>query len=92
MCKELKFKCSTSHRSDVNDYAITSMVNNARVLFHTLKVKLKSDRYELPVLAFIFNGSQISKILKDTAERMSYVLLREKVVYFLLGCFIPQRI
>jgi len=45
MFKELKLKCSTSQTSDDDhEYDITSMINNARVFLHTLKVKLKSDR------------------------------------------------
>ena len=43
--KELKLKCSTTQTSDDdNDYAITSMLNEARVSLQTLKLKLESDR------------------------------------------------
>jgi len=41
ICKYLKLKCSTSQTSDDDhDYAIKSMMNNARFFLHTLKTKL----------------------------------------------------
>jgi len=45
ICKDLKLKCSISQTSDDHhDYAIKSMMNNARFFLHTLKTKLKTDR------------------------------------------------
>jgi hypothetical protein len=57
ICEELKWKCSTNQTSDDDhDYAITSMMKNARVFLQTLKVKPECDTQELPVLAFIYTG------------------------------------
>jgi len=45
ICKELKLKFSTSKTpDDDHDYAIRSMMKNARVFLHTLTVTLKPDR------------------------------------------------
>jgi hypothetical protein len=51
---------------------------NPEVFLQTLNVKLKSEHQAVCVRALIDTGSQKFCILKDTAERMVYIAIREK--------------
>jgi len=81
MSRELKPKDSPTVLPDSShEVLMTSLIDNLKVFLQTLKVMLKSDIKEVCVRALIDTGSQKSYIIKKTAEKMSYVALREKEV------------
>ena len=87
MCRELQPNDNPTVVPDSSrEVARTNLMDNPKVFLQTLKVMLKSDTREVCVRALIDTGSQKSYILKNTAERIGYVALREeKVVHRLFG-------